>query len=40
VTSIEPELWVDDPIAAISFYTAAFEATVVHRVGEGHDVVA
>jgi PhnB protein len=40
MTSIQPELWVDDPVAAISFYEAAFEASVMHRVGEGHDIVA
>ena len=40
MTSIQPELWVDDPVAAIRFYETAFGATVVHRVGEGHDIVA
>ena len=40
MTSIQPEVWVDDPVAAIGFYEAAFEAAVVHRVGEGYDIVA
>jgi PhnB protein len=35
MTSIEPELWVDDPGAALDFYALAFGATVHHRVG--HD---
>jgi PhnB protein len=38
-TSIQPELWVDRPGEAIGFYTAAFGATVLHRVGEGDDIV-
>jgi len=40
MTSIQPELWVDAPREAIAFYEAAFGATVVHRVGDGDDVVA
>lgn len=40
VTSIQPELWVDRPREALAFYEAAFGATVVHRVGEGDDIVA
>jgi PhnB protein len=40
MTSIQPELWVDDPVAAIRFYETAFEATVLHRVGAEHDIVA
>jgi PhnB protein len=40
MTSIEPELWVDHPSAAIAFYEAALGATVLHRVGEGDDLVA
>ena len=39
-TSIQPELWVETPRAAIAFYEAAFGATVLHLVGEGDDVVA
>jgi PhnB protein len=40
LTSIQPELWVESPREAITFYEAAFGATVLHRVGEGDDVVA
>lgn len=38
--SFQPELWVDRAAAAVSFYQAAFGATVVHLVGEGDDIVA
>lgn len=40
VAEIQPELWVDRASAAVDFYVAAFGATVVHRVGEGDDIVA
>ena len=40
MTSIQPELWVDRAAAAVAFYEAAFGATVVHRVGEGDEIVA
>jgi PhnB protein len=40
MTSIQPELWVESPSAAITFYEAAFGATVLHRVGDGDDIVA
>src|SRR4029450_2827702 len=40
MTSIQPELWVDSPGDALTFYQAAFGATVLHRVGEGDDIVA
>jgi PhnB protein len=40
MTSIQPELWVDHPSEAVMFYKAAFGATVLHRVGEGDDIVA
>jgi PhnB protein len=40
MTRLEPELWVESPGAAIAFYTQAFGATVVHRVGDGDDLVA
>ena len=40
VTGIEPELWVDRAGAAVAFYQAAFGATVLHRVGDGDDIVA
>jgi PhnB protein len=40
VTSIEPELWVERPAAAVIFYEQAFGATTLHRVGEGDNIVA
>lgn len=40
MTSIQPELWVDDARAALTFYCAAFDATVLHLVGDGNDLVA
>jgi PhnB protein len=40
MTSIQPELWVDTPGEALSFYEAAFGATVLHRVGDRDDIVA
>jgi PhnB protein len=40
VTSIQPELWVEGAAAAVEFYEHAFGATVIHRVGEGDDIVA
>src|SRR5947208_2309345 len=40
MASIEPQLWVERPREAIAFYEAAFGATVLHRVGEGDDLVA
>jgi PhnB protein len=40
VTDIQPELWLDGASAAVEFYQAAFGATVLHRVGEGDDIVA
>ncbi|HEX4009930.1 MAG TPA: VOC family protein [Solirubrobacteraceae bacterium] len=40
MTSIQPELWVRRAAAAVAFYQAAFGATVMHRVGEGDDIVA
>ena len=40
MTSFQPELWVDRAGAAVAFYEAAFGATVLHRVGEGDDIVA
>jgi PhnB protein len=39
VTSIEPELWVDRPAEAVEFYQEVFGASVLHRVGEGDDIV-
>jgi PhnB protein len=40
MTGIQPELWIDRPAAAVVFYEAAFGARVLHRVGEGDDIVA
>jgi PhnB protein len=40
MTDIQPELWVDTPGEALEFYEAAFGARVLHRVGEGDDIVA
>src|SRR5262245_66677214 len=40
MTSIQPELWVDTPPEALTFYEAAFGATIIHLVGEGEDIVA
>jgi PhnB protein len=40
MTSIQPELWVDEPREALAFYEAAFNATVLHRVGGDDDLVA
>jgi PhnB protein len=39
VTGIQPELWVDRASAAVDFYEAAFGAAVLHRVGDGDDIV-
>ncbi len=40
MTSVQPQLWVDSPSEAVAFYEAAFGATVVHRVGDGDEIVA
>lgn len=40
VTAIQPELWVDRGLAALAFYERAFGAQVLHRTGEGEDIVA
>jgi PhnB protein len=40
MTSIQPELWVENAREALAFYRAAFGATVLHLVGEGDDIVA
>jgi uncharacterized glyoxalase superfamily protein PhnB len=37
MTSIQPELWVENAPEAIAFYGAAFGATVLHLVGDGDD---
>jgi PhnB protein len=40
MTSIELELWFENPREALAFYAAAFGATVLHLVGEGDEIVA
>jgi PhnB protein len=40
MTNIQPELWVENAREALTFYTAAFSATVLHLVGEGDEIVA
>lgn len=40
MTDIQPQLWVDRASAAVAFYEAAFGVRVLHRVGEGDDIVA
>jgi PhnB protein len=40
MTGIQPELWIERAAAAVAFYEEAFGATVVHRVGEGDEIVA
>src|SRR3954454_21060691 len=40
MTSFQPELWVDRAASAVAFYEAAFGARVLHRVGDGDDIVA
>jgi PhnB protein len=40
MTSIQPELWVDRPATAVTFYRAAFGATELLRAGDGEDIVA
>ena len=40
MTSIQPELWVEDAHQALAFYAAAFGATVLLLVGEADDIVA
>jgi PhnB protein len=39
VTSIQPELWVENAREALAFYSAAFGATVLHLVGDGDEIV-
>jgi PhnB protein len=40
MTGIQPELWVERAAAAVAFYEAAFGARVLHRVGDGDEIVA
>jgi PhnB protein len=37
---IEPQLWVEGARAAVNFYQAAFDAIVLHSVGDGDDIIA
>ena len=39
MTAIQPELWVDRAATAVEFYERAFGAVVLHRVGQGDDIV-
>ena len=39
MAGIEPQLWVEGASAAVTFYQAAFDAVVLHRVGDGDDIV-
>ncbi len=40
VIGIEPQLWVEGASSAVAFYRSAFDAEVLHQVGEGDDIVA
>ena len=40
MTSIQPELWVENAREALAFYAAAFGASVLHLVGDGDEIVA
>src|SRR6478735_12730605 len=40
MTSIEPELWVEHARDAVAFYEDGFGAVVLHRAGDGDDLVA
>ena len=40
MTSIQPELWVENAREAVAFYSAAFGANVLHLVGDGDEIVA
>ena len=40
MSEFQPQLWVDGAATAVAFYETAFGAAVLHRVGEGEDVVA
>jgi PhnB protein len=40
MTGIQPELWIDRAAAAVTFYNEAFDARVLHRVGDGDEIVA
>ena len=40
MTRIEPQLWTARAAAAVAFYERGFGAVVMHRVGDGDDIVA
>jgi PhnB protein len=40
MVSIQPELWAETPGEAVAFYEAAFGAALLHRVGDGDNIVA
>ncbi|HEV2590257.1 MAG TPA: VOC family protein [Gaiellaceae bacterium] len=40
MTSIQPQLWINEARSAVTFYEAAFDAKTLHLVGEGDDIVA
>src|ERR1700722_4148356 len=40
MVDFQPELWIDQAAAAVSFYQSAFDAVVLHQVGEGDEIVA
>lgn len=40
MTSIQPQLWVDESAAAVAFYQTAFGAKILHQVGQEDDIVA
>ena len=40
MSEFQPQLWVETAGTAVAFYKAAFGAVVLHRVGEGEDIVA
>jgi hypothetical protein len=40
IEGIQSELWIGRAAAAVAFYQAAFGARVLHRVGEGDEIVA
>ena len=39
MTSFQPQLWIERAEAAVSFYEQAFDAKVLHHVGEGDNIV-
>lgn len=40
MTAIQPQLWVERAREAVEFYEQAFGAKVLHRVGDGDEIVA